>query len=115
MTLKYHFFNYRTVFPVQKVSFLAAKIPMGRKSFLSLSARKKRKRYRRKKCPIIKNELCFIMLIFQLRDCGKMSGENNYLDCKFERKIVFIHEFSKSRKFGNELCLKMTFFLIKGK
>ena len=54
MTLKYHFFNYRTVFPVQKVSFLAAKIPMGRKSFLSLSARKKRKRYRRKKCPIIK-------------------------------------------------------------
>ena len=48
------FFNYRTVFPVQKVSFIAAKIPMGRKSFLSLSARKKRKRYRRKKCPIIK-------------------------------------------------------------
>ena len=55
LTLKYHSFNYRTVFPVQKVSFLAAKIPMGRKSFLSLSARKKRKRYRKKKCPIIKN------------------------------------------------------------
>merc|ERR1711923_684558 len=54
LTLKYHFFNYRTVFPVQKVSFLAAKIPMGRKSFLCLSARKKRKRYRRKTCPIIK-------------------------------------------------------------
>ena len=59
MTLKYHFFNYRTVFPVQKVSFLAAKIPMGRKSFLSLSARKKRKRYRRKKCPIIKKDPFF--------------------------------------------------------
>ena len=58
LTLKYHFFNYRTVFPVQKVSFLAAKIPMGRKSFLSLSARKKRKRYRRKKCPIIKKCPC---------------------------------------------------------
>ena len=54
MTLKYHFFNYRTIFPLQKVSFLAAKIHIGRKSFLSLSARKKRKRYRRKKCPIIK-------------------------------------------------------------
>ena len=49
------FFNYRTIFPVQKVSFLAAKIPIGRKSFLSLSARKKRKGYMRKKCPIIKN------------------------------------------------------------
>ena len=59
LTLKYHFFNYRTVFPVQKVSFLAAKIPMGRKSFLSLSARKKRKRYRRKKCPIIKKHKKF--------------------------------------------------------
>ena len=65
MTLKYHFFNYRTVFPVQKVSFLAAKIPMGRKSFLSLSARKKRKRYRRKKCPIIKKE-SFILDIVRL-------------------------------------------------
>ena len=39
---------------LQKVSFLAAKNPTGRKSFLSLSARKKRKRYRRKKCPMIK-------------------------------------------------------------
>ena len=29
------------MFPLQKVSFLAAKIPKGRKSFLSLSARKK--------------------------------------------------------------------------
>ena len=36
LTLKYHFFNYRTVFPVQKVSFLAAKIPMGEKSFFVL-------------------------------------------------------------------------------
>ena len=62
MTLKYHFFNYRTVFPVQKVSFLAAKIPMGRKSFLSLSARKKRKRYRRKKCPIIKKRIFQMMI-----------------------------------------------------
>ena len=59
---KIPFFNYRTVFPVQKVSFLAAKIPMGRKSFLSLSARKKRKRYRRKKCPIIKKRLEFEFL-----------------------------------------------------
>ena len=30
------FFNYRTVFPVQKVSFLAAKIPMGEKKFFVL-------------------------------------------------------------------------------
>ena len=37
LTLKYHFFNYRTIFPLQKVSFLAPKIPIGRKSFLSLS------------------------------------------------------------------------------
>jgi len=44
LTLKYHFSNQRTIFPLQKVSFLAAKIPIGRKSFLSLSARKKRKR-----------------------------------------------------------------------
>jgi len=57
LTLKYHFFNYRTIFPLQNVSFLAAKIPMGRKSFLSLSARIKRNRYRRKKCPIIKKRI----------------------------------------------------------
>ena len=55
LTLKYHFFNYRTVFPVQKVSFLAAKIPMGEKSFLCCFARKTRVRARKKKCPIIKN------------------------------------------------------------
>ena len=54
MTSRVYKVNYRTIFPLQKVSFLAAKIPVGRKSFLSLSARKKRKRYRRKKCPMIK-------------------------------------------------------------
>ena len=33
---KIPFFNYRTIFPLQKVSFLAAKTPMGEKKFFVL-------------------------------------------------------------------------------
>ena len=63
---KIPFFNCRTVFPVKKVSFLAAKIPRKKKFFILVSQEKKRKRYRRKKCPIIKKGPLFPWDFFKL-------------------------------------------------